>query len=139
MACLFSLTPAGSLGDDTKRAFVTELERVGRDPVYWVRREASFALGALAKVVPEEVVVCSLVRLCSMIFQHPLIENSSFFFRSHCLTRYDQTLHGTSAIQPFLLCRPFYKGLHLKTDVHSPWKQLFHYQQMAPLLYDRAC
>ena len=38
------------------------MERVGRDPVYWVRREASFAVGALAKVVPEEVVISSLVR-----------------------------------------------------------------------------
>ena len=43
-------------------AFVAEVERVGRDPVYWVRREASFAVGALAKVVPEEVVLLSLVR-----------------------------------------------------------------------------
>ena len=42
---------------------MTEVERVGRDPVYWVRREASFALGALAKVVPQEIVICSLVRL----------------------------------------------------------------------------
>ena len=52
---------AGSIGEDTKRAFVTEVERVGRDPVYWVRREASFAVGALAKVVPVEVVTSSLV------------------------------------------------------------------------------
>jgi serine/threonine-protein phosphatase 4 regulatory subunit 1 len=42
---------------------VAEVERVGRDPVYWVRREASFALGALAKVVPQEIVICSLVGL----------------------------------------------------------------------------
>lgn len=40
-----------------------EIERVGRDPVYWVRREASFALGALAKIVPQEIVICSLVSL----------------------------------------------------------------------------
>lgn len=39
------------------------MERVGRDPVYWVRREASFAVGALAKVVPQEVVQMSLVCL----------------------------------------------------------------------------
>jgi serine/threonine-protein phosphatase 4 regulatory subunit 1 len=42
---------------------VAEVERVGRDPVYWVRREASFALGALAKVVPQEIVIGSLVSL----------------------------------------------------------------------------
>ena len=45
-------------------AFVAEVERVGRDPVYWVRREASFAVGALAKVVPVEVVTSSLVSHC---------------------------------------------------------------------------
>ena len=40
-----------------------EVERVGKDSVYWVRREASFALGALAKAVPVEVVEVSLVRV----------------------------------------------------------------------------
>ena len=34
---------------------------MGHDPVYWVRREASFAVGALAKVVPLELVLSSLV------------------------------------------------------------------------------
>ena len=51
----------GPIDDETKNAFVAEVERVGRDPVYWVRKEASFAVGALAKVVPEEVVIASLV------------------------------------------------------------------------------
>ena len=41
--------------------FVNEVDRVGHDPVYWVRREASFAVGALAKVVPLELVLSSLV------------------------------------------------------------------------------
>lgn len=50
-----------SLQDDIQRAFVKEVERVARDPIYWVRREASFAVGALAKVVPEEVISSSLV------------------------------------------------------------------------------
>jgi serine/threonine-protein phosphatase 4 regulatory subunit 1 len=50
----------GCLGEETE-AFVAEVERDSRDPVYWVRREASFALGALAKVVPQEIVICSLV------------------------------------------------------------------------------
>ena len=40
-----------------------EVERVARDPIYWVRREASFAVGALAKVVPEDVIIISLVGL----------------------------------------------------------------------------
>ena len=34
---------------------------MGHDPIYWVRREASFAVGALAKVVPLELVLSSLV------------------------------------------------------------------------------
>ena len=58
---LNSFLIAGSIGEETKRAFVAEVERVGRDPVYWGRREASFAVGALAKVVPVEVVTSSLV------------------------------------------------------------------------------
>ena len=54
-------TIVGILGEDAKQAFIKELEHVSRDPIPWVRTEASFALGALAKVVPEEVVQCSLV------------------------------------------------------------------------------
>lgn len=48
--------------EDVQRAFVQEVERVGRDSAYfYVRREASLALGALAKVVPEDLVLNSLV------------------------------------------------------------------------------
>ena len=50
-----------SLQDDMQRTFVKEVERVACDPIYWVRREASFAVGALAKVVPEDVINISLV------------------------------------------------------------------------------
>ena len=46
-----------------------EVERVVQDPVYWVRREAAFALGALAKVVPEEVVICSFVGAILLILK----------------------------------------------------------------------
>jgi serine/threonine-protein phosphatase 4 regulatory subunit 1 len=46
-----------SLQDDIQRTFVKEVERVARDPIYWVRREASFAVGALAKVVPEDIII----------------------------------------------------------------------------------
>ena len=58
----------GSINEETKAAFVAEVERVGRDPVYWVRREACFVVGALAKVVPQEVVASSLVRIdCRLV------------------------------------------------------------------------
>lgn len=56
----------GSIGEDAKAAFVAEVERVGRDSIYWVRREASFAVGALAKVVPVEVVTSSLVSIVTV-------------------------------------------------------------------------
>lgn len=55
------LVIAVTLQDDIQRTFVKEVERVACDPIYWVRREASFALGALAKVVPEEIINTSLV------------------------------------------------------------------------------
>lgn len=44
-----------------QEVFVQEVWRVGSDSVYWVRREASFAIGALAKVVPLEMVTTYLV------------------------------------------------------------------------------
>jgi len=46
-----------------KLAFVTEVQRVARDDTYWVRREASYTLGALAKVIPIELVASSLVSI----------------------------------------------------------------------------
>ncbi|OCH95039.1 ARM repeat-containing protein [Obba rivulosa] len=63
MSLMAAVTASGTIGDDIKAAFVTEVERVGRDPVYWVRREATFAVGALAKVVPVEVVTLTLLPL----------------------------------------------------------------------------
>lgn len=53
---------AGSLDPEYQLAFVKEVNRTVRGPVYWVRREATFAVGALAKVVPEELLYTSLVR-----------------------------------------------------------------------------
>ncbi|KAI6028785.1 armadillo-type protein [Pisolithus orientalis] len=60
MSLIAAVTAGGSLAPDIQRVFVKEVERAGKDPVYWVRREASFALGALAKVVPEELVLTLL-------------------------------------------------------------------------------
>jgi serine/threonine-protein phosphatase 4 regulatory subunit 1 len=53
----------GPLSEEMKLAFVKEVGRVARDPIYWVRREASYTLGALAKVIPVGVVVSSLVSI----------------------------------------------------------------------------
>lgn len=95
----------GSIGEDTKRAFVTEVERVARDSVYWVRREASFAVGALAKVVPVELVTSSLVRLLFIPIGREAMLNQILLFvyvSSHCLNRSAKTRHGMSANLFFL-------------------------------------
>ena len=59
----FSCNVSGPLSEEMKLAFVQEVERAARDRIYWVRREASYTLGALAKVIPIEVVVSSLVSI----------------------------------------------------------------------------
>lgn len=51
----------GCLEPSSEISFVHEIERFSVDPVPWVRRETSFAIGALAKSVPDEVVHMSLV------------------------------------------------------------------------------
>ncbi|CCA68164.1 hypothetical protein PIIN_02030 [Serendipita indica DSM 11827] len=52
-----------------QEVFVQEVWRVGSDPVYWVRREASFAIGALAKVVPQELITTYLLPLYENLVQ----------------------------------------------------------------------
>ena len=79
----------GSLRLDAQHAFVREVERAGKDPVHWVRREASFALGALAKVVPEELVVSTLVRVAYVLMS---VDVSNFSLAStvrNAAQRYD--------------------------------------------------
>lgn len=49
------------LAETDAALFVDEVARVGKDTVYWVRREAAYALGALAKVVPFELIDSVLV------------------------------------------------------------------------------
>lgn len=49
---------------------MTEVERIGHDTIYWVRREASFTVGALAKVVSVEVVKNQLVRTSHSVPGH---------------------------------------------------------------------
>ncbi|KAH9842696.1 armadillo-type protein [Rhodofomes roseus] len=71
MSLMAAVTAGGGLNEETKNVFVTEVERVGRDPVYWVRREAAFAVGALAKVVPNELVTSSLLPLFESLYQDP--------------------------------------------------------------------
>ncbi|KAH8117354.1 ARM repeat-containing protein [Phellopilus nigrolimitatus] len=63
MSLMAAVTASGTLDQDSQLAFVKEIQRAGRDPVYWVRREATFALGALAKVVPVEILYLYLLPL----------------------------------------------------------------------------
>jgi hypothetical protein len=60
-----------------QEVFVQEVQRVGSDSVYWVRREASFAIGALAKVVPLEMVMAHLVSELFIPVTRRLIEPSA--------------------------------------------------------------
>ncbi|KII88649.1 hypothetical protein PLICRDRAFT_41852 [Plicaturopsis crispa FD-325 SS-3] len=89
MSLMAAVAASGSLGEETKNAFVKEVERVGRDQIYWVRREASFALGALAKVVPEEVVICSLLPLFESLCTDPVwhVRHSALFALPAILSR----------------------------------------------------
>ena len=77
---LFRFDIVGPLSDEMKLAFVKEVQRVARDPIYCVRREASYTLGALAKVVPTEIVALSLVSTVTLdavknllTFGHPYV------------------------------------------------------------------
>jgi serine/threonine-protein phosphatase 4 regulatory subunit 1 len=37
-------------------SFLDEVQRLAEDHTYWIRSEAALAMGALAKVIPEELV-----------------------------------------------------------------------------------
>ncbi|KAG8921814.1 hypothetical protein FRC01_014878, partial [Tulasnella sp. 417] len=63
MSLVAAITAAGILSDETKSLFTQEVVKVGQDQVYWVRREAAFALGALAKTVSLELLTSFLLPL----------------------------------------------------------------------------
>ncbi|KAJ3987159.1 armadillo-type protein [Lentinula detonsa] len=81
MSLMAAVAASGYLDDETTTAFVSEIERVSHDPVYWVRREACFALGALAKVVPAEVVQLTLIPTLHNLVADPVhhVRHSSLF------------------------------------------------------------
>ncbi|THU86431.1 ARM repeat-containing protein [Dendrothele bispora CBS 962.96] len=89
MSLMAAVAASGCLNESTKEAFVKEVERVARDPIYWVRREACFALGALAKVVPEEVVQLSLMPLLQNLVSDPIhyVRYSSLYALPAILSR----------------------------------------------------
>lgn len=77
---MYSNVITGYVDEQAQNAFVKEVERVVMDPVYWVRRESSFVLGALAKVVPDEIVHSSLVSHENVYSDITLTILSSFLF-----------------------------------------------------------
>ncbi|KAK7693654.1 hypothetical protein QCA50_003223 [Cerrena zonata] len=91
MSLMAAVTASGVLAEDTKTAFVSEVERVGRDSVYWVRREASFTVGALAKVVPVEVVKLQLLPLFKLLCEDSFwqVRHSALFALPNVLSRLD--------------------------------------------------
>lgn len=56
------ISRAGTSDLETEIYLIRDVNRSVKDPVYWVRREAAFAIGALARVVPIEYVINDLVR-----------------------------------------------------------------------------
>ncbi|KIK59789.1 hypothetical protein GYMLUDRAFT_44246 [Collybiopsis luxurians FD-317 M1] len=89
MSLMAAVAASGYLDDDYANTFVTEVERVSHDPLYWVRREACFALGALAKAVPAEVVQLTLMRTLQDLISDPIhhVRHSSLFALPTILSR----------------------------------------------------
>ncbi|KAJ8078672.1 hypothetical protein PM082_012955 [Marasmius tenuissimus] len=89
MSLMAAVAASGCFDDTTQRAFVNEVERVSHDPIYWIRREACFALGALAKVVPGETVIVTLMPLFQMLASDPNehVRHSSIYALPAILTR----------------------------------------------------
>ncbi|THH22143.1 hypothetical protein EUX98_g8227, partial [Antrodiella citrinella] len=89
MSLMAAVTASVTMSDEHQAAFVTEVERVSTDPVYWVRREASFVVGALAKVVPSEVVTASLLPLFELLCHDTVwqVRHSALFALPAILSR----------------------------------------------------
>lgn len=77
MSLMAAVAASGYLPEYAKGMFVAEVARVGTDPVYWVRREAAYVLGALTKVVDDEMLLEYLVGSWngdhSFVIDHKLI------------------------------------------------------------------
>ncbi|KAG1877876.1 armadillo-type protein [Suillus subalutaceus] len=105
MSLIAAVVAGGTPRADTQRAFVREVERVGRDPIHWVRREASFALGALAKVVPDELIIGSLLPLFESLRADPAwhVRHSSLFALPALLSRLPSGLRRSIAVSTIIL------------------------------------
>jgi len=104
MSLIAAVAAGSSLDEDTKGIFVKEVVRVSQDPVFWVRREASFALGALAKVVPQEIVICSLIPLFESLRADPVwhVRHSSMFALPALLSRLSPAARRSLALNTIM-------------------------------------
>ncbi|KAG2158366.1 armadillo-type protein [Suillus bovinus] len=104
MSLIAAVVAGGTPRADTQRAFVREVERVGSDPIHWVRREASFALGALAKVVPDELILGSLLPLFESLRADPAwhVRHSSLFALPALLSRLPSGLRRSVAVSTLI-------------------------------------
>ncbi|KAG1756528.1 armadillo-type protein [Suillus paluster] len=104
MSLIAAVVAGGTPRVETQRTFVREVERVGRDPIHWVRREASFALGALAKVVPDELIIGSLLPLFESLRTDPAwhVRHSCLFALPALLSRLPSGLRRSVAVSTIL-------------------------------------
>jgi hypothetical protein len=94
-----------ALAEETQLAFVHEVQHAGGDDIWWIRKEACFALGALAKVVPVSVVLPILVSRLPVFFFFFQADDAFFSYRFWRLSW--ETLLGlydTRPSLPFQLC-----------------------------------
>lgn len=104
MSLMAAVTASVSLQADIQRIFVKEVERVARDPIYWVRREAAFTVGALAKVVPEEIINISLLPIFVSLRWDRVwhVRHSTLFALPAILSRLSPTERRTLAVETIL-------------------------------------
>ncbi|KAF9053580.1 ARM repeat-containing protein [Hymenopellis radicata] len=82
-------TSEGCIEPSSQITLIQPIERFSADPVPWVRRESSFAISALAKTVPDELVHMSLLPLLENLMGDsiPHVRHSSLFALPSVLAR----------------------------------------------------
>lgn len=113
MSVVAAIAANATMPLNMQEVFVQEVWRVGSDSVYWVRREASFAIGALAKVVPIEMVEIYLLPLYKA-----LVEDEQWHVRHSILFALPGILARVDAAQRRSLTVP--SLVHLSRDPSDP-------------------
>ncbi|KXN85478.1 Serine/threonine-protein phosphatase 2A 65 kDa regulatory subunit A beta isoform [Leucoagaricus sp. SymC.cos] len=81
MRLIAAVAANGTADLTTEVYFIKDVDRSVQDPVYWVRREAAFAIGALARVVPIDFVLKDLVPMFERLVgdPHPDVRQNILF------------------------------------------------------------